>query len=111
MTKKDYIALVNEFGLTYYADSSSAYYKEFPICGYRADHSNFGTNDLDAKSLIIFDNYDEVLNNSGHYSGFYTNKYATKVEEARLLISNQIMVVKNKCVNERLEKMYKDFDE
>ena len=109
MTKKDYIAIVNEFGLTYYADSSSAYYKEFPICGYRAYHSYFGTNDWDAKSLIIFDNYDEVLDNSGHYSGFYTNKYATKVEEARQLISNQIMFVKNKYVNNRLEKMNKDF--
>ena len=109
MTKKDYIALVNEFGLTYYADTSSAYYKEFPICGYRAGRSSFGINDWGSKSLIIFDNYDEVLNHSGHYSGFYTNKYATKVEEARQLISNQIMFVKNKCVNERLEKMNKDF--
>lgn len=109
MTKKDYIALVNEFGLTYYADSYSAYYKEFPICGYRAYRSNFGTNDWDAKSLIIFDNYDEVLNNLGHYSGFYTNKYATKVEEGRQLISNQIVFIKNKYINERLEKMNKDF--
>ena len=36
MTKKDYIALVNEFGLYYDADTTSAYYNEFPICGYRA---------------------------------------------------------------------------
>lgn len=29
MTKKDYIALVNEFGLYYDADTTSAYYNEF----------------------------------------------------------------------------------
>lgn len=107
MTKKDYIALVNEFGLTYYADSSSAYYKEFPICGYRPSRSSYA--DWSAKSLIIFEDYNDHLNNCGHYSGFYTNKYATKVEEGRQLISNQIVFIKNKYINERLEKMNKDF--
>ena len=37
MTKKDYIALVKEFNLTYYADTTSAYFNEYPICGYRTD--------------------------------------------------------------------------
>lgn len=111
MNKKDYIALVNEFGLTYYADTTSAYYKEFPICGYRADHSNFGKNDWSDNSLIIFENYDVHLNKYGHYSGYYQDKFATKVEEARQLIANQIMFTKNKYANERLTKMKEDFDE
>ena len=109
MTKKDYIALVNEFGLYYDADTTSSYYNEFPICGYRAAHSNFGTNDWSTKSLIIFENYTDNLNEHGHYSGVYQDKFATKVEKARQLISNQIMLIKNIYINERLEKMNKDF--
>ena len=109
MTKKDYIALVYEFGLYYDADTTSAYYNEFPICGYRTDRSNFGTSDWNAKSLIIFENYTDILNEYGHYYGEYQDKFATKVEEARQLISNQIMLIKNKYINERLEKMNKDF--
>ena len=109
MTKKDYIALVYEFGLTYDADTTSAYYNEYPICGYRTDRSSFGTSDWSAKSLIIFENYSEHLNEYGHYSGVYKDKFATKVEEARQLISNQIVSIKNKYINERLEKMEKDF--
>lgn len=102
MTKKDYIALVNEFGLTYDADTTSAYYNEFPICGYRPCRSDFA--DWSARSLIIFGNYTDYLNEDGLYTGFYNDKYATKVEDARPLIANQIMVVKNKFTNERLEK-------
>lgn len=109
MTKKDYIALVKEFNLTYDAVTTSAYFKEYPICGYRDDHSNFGTNDWRSKSLIIFENYTDILNNHGHYAGIYQDKFATKVEKARQLISNQIMLIKNKYINERLEKMNKDF--
>ena len=109
MTKKDYIALVNEFGLTYDADTTSAYYNEFPICGYRTDRSNFGTNDWSAKSLIIFENYTDNLNEHGHYAGLHIDKSSTNVEEARQLIKNQIMLIKNKYINERLEKMNKDF--
>lgn len=109
MTKKDYIALVNEFGLYYDADTTSAYYNEFPICGYRPDRSSFGTSDWSARSLIIFENYSEHLNEYGHYSGVYQDKSSTKVEEARQLISNQIKCIKNKYVNERLAKMKKDF--
>lgn len=109
MTKKDYIALVKEFGLYYDADTTSAYYNEFPICGYRPACSTFGKNDWRAKSLIIFENYEETLNEYGHYSGYYQDKSSTKVEEARQLISNQIVSIKNKYINERLEKMNKDF--
>lgn len=95
--------------MTYDADTTSAYYNEFPICGYRPDHSSFGTNDWSSKSLIIFENYSEHLNEYGHYSGVYQDKFSTKVEEARQLIANQIMCIKNKYVNERLAKMNKDF--
>lgn len=109
MTKKDYIALVYEFGLYYDADTTSAYYNEFPICGYRTYHSYFGTNDWSAKSLIIFENYIEKLNKHGHYSGEYKDKFATKVEEARQLIKNQIMLIKNKYINARLDKIKEDF--
>lgn len=109
MTKKDYIALVYEFGLYYDADTTSAYYNEFPICGYRTDRSNFGTNDWSAKSLIIFENYSEHLNEYGHYSGEYQDKFATKVEKARQLISNQIVFIKNKYINARLDKIKEDF--
>lgn len=109
MTKKDYIALVNEFGLTYDAETTSAYYNEYPICGYRSFHSTFGINDWCAKSLIIFENYIEKLNKPGHYSGEYQDKFATKVEEARQLISNQIVSIKNKYINARLDKIKDDF--
>ena len=107
MTKKDYIALVNEFNLTYDADTTSAYYNEFPICGYRSSRSNYA--DWSAKSLIIFGNYNDHLNEFGHYTGLYDDKYATNVEEARQLIANQIKFIKDKYINERLEKMNKDF--
>ena len=109
MTKKDYIALVNEFGLIYDAETTSAYYNEYPICGYRPIRSNFGINDWSAKSLIIFENYTEKLNEYGHYSGSHIDKSSTKVEEARQLIKNQIMLIKNKYINERIEKMNMDF--
>lgn len=109
MTKKEYIALVNEFNLYYDADTTSAYYNEFPICGYRTAHSSFGKNDWSSKSLIIFENYTDYLNECGHYSGVYQDKFATKVEEARQLISNQIVCIKNKYINERLGKMEEDF--
>lgn len=104
MTKKDYIALVKEFGLTYNADTTSAYYNEYPICGYRPDRSSFGNNDWSPKSLIIFENYTETLNEYGHYSGFHIDKSSSNVEEARQLIKNQIVFIKNKYINERLEK-------
>ena len=104
MTKKDYIALVKEFNLTYDAATTSAYFNEYPICGYRDDPSNFGTNDWRSKSLIIFENYTDNLNKHGHYSGVYQDKFVTKVEKARQLISNQIMLIKNMYINERLEK-------
>lgn len=107
MTKKDYIALVNEFGLTYDAETTSAYYNEFPICGYRPIRSNYS--DWNSKSLIIFENYSEHLNEYGHYSGEYQDKFATKVEEARQLISNQIVSIKNKYINARLDKIKEDF--
>lgn len=107
MTKKDYIALVNEFGLTYDDDTTSAYYNEYPICGYRTCRSDFAN--WSARSLIIFERYYEYPNENGHYTGFYNDKYATKVEDARQLIANQIIVVKNIFANERLEKMEKDF--
>lgn len=107
MTKKDYIALVNEFGLYYDADTTSAYFNEFPICGYRPCRSSYA--DWSAKSLIIFEDYNDHLNNCGHYSGIYCEKYATKVEDARQLITNQIMLVKDKYINDRLEKMEEDF--
>lgn len=107
MTKKDYIALVYEFGLTYDADTTSAYYNEYPICGYRTCCSNSA--DWSARSLIIFENYYEFPNENGHYTGLYNDKYTTKVEDARQLIANQIIVVKNKFTNERLEKIEKDF--
>ena len=107
MTKKDYIALINEFNLTYDADTTSAYFKEFPICGYRSSPSSCG--DWSAKSLIIFENYNDHLNEYGHFTGIYKDKYATKVEEARQLIINQIMFIKNLYINERLAKMKKDF--
>lgn len=107
MTKKDYIALINEFNLTYDADTTSAYFKEFPICGYRSSCSSCG--DWSAKSLIIFENYNDHLNEYGHFTGIYKDKYATNVEEARQLIMNQIMFIKNLYINERLAKMKKDF--
>ena len=107
MTKKDYIALINEFNLTYDADTTSAYFKEFPICGYRSSTSSYGY--WRAKSLIIFENYNEHLNEYGHFTGMYQDKYATKVVEARKLIANQIIIVKNKFIDERLAKMKKDF--
>lgn len=109
MTKKEYLELVKEFDLTYDADTTSAYFKEFPICGYRPDRSNFGNNDWCAKSLIIFENYEEHLNESGHYTGIFIDKYATTKEKAHQLIVNQILFIKNKYINERLDKMQKDF--
>ena len=109
MTKKDYIALVYEFGLTYDAGTTSAYYNEFPICGYRTDRSNFGTNDWSAKSLIIFENYSDCINESGHYSGEYVDKFSTTVKEASKLIINQIRFIKNLFINKRFEKMNEDF--
>ena len=109
MTKEDYISLVNEFGLEYDTSSTDAYYNKYPICGYRTDRSNFGTNDWSAKSLIIFENYTDNLNEYGHYSGEYQDKFATKVEEARQWISNQIVSIKNKYINARLDKIKDDF--
>lgn len=109
MTKEDYIALVNEFDLYYDADTTSAYYNEYPICGYRSDRSSYGTNDWSAKSLIIFENYNEKLDKHGHFAGLYIGKYTTKVKKARKLISNQIVFIKNMYINERLEKINKDF--
>ena len=107
MTKNDYIALIKEFNLFYDADTTSAYFKEYPICGYRSSSSSCG--DWSAKSLIIFENYNDHLNEYGHFTGIYQDKYATKVEEARQLIMNQIMFIKNLYINERLAKMKKDF--
>lgn len=107
MTKKDYLALIKEFNLTYDADTTTAFFKEYPICGYRTSRSNGA--DWSAKSLIIFERYYDHLNENGHYTGFYNDKYATKVEKARKLIANQIIIVKNKFIDERLGKMKEDF--
>src|SRR5574344_1648748 len=66
LTAHNLPSLVNEFGLYYDADTTSAYYNEYPICGYRPDRYSFGTSDWSAKSLIIFENYTETLNEYGH---------------------------------------------
>lgn len=107
MTKNDYIALIKEFNLTYEPDTTSAYFKEFPICGYRNDRSRCA--DWSAKSLIIFENYNDHLNEFGHYTGLYQDKYATKVEDARQLIANQIKFIKDKYIEYKLAQMKKDF--
>ena len=107
MTKKQYIALIKEFNLFYEPDTTSAYYKEFPICGYRSSRSNYA--DWSAKSLIIFGNYNDHLNEFGHYTGLYDDKYATKVEDARQLIANQIKFIKDKYVEYKLAQMKEDF--
>lgn len=50
-----------------------------------------------------------MINEHGHYSGVYQDKSSTKVEEARQLISNQIISIKNKYINARLDKIKEDF--
>lgn len=109
MTKEDYISLVNEFGLEYDTSSTTAYYNKYPICGYRMFHASFKQNPWDAKSLIIFENYSDCINESGHYSGEYVDKFSTTVKEASKLIVNQIRYIKNLFINKRFEKMNEDF--
>lgn len=107
MTKNDYLALIKEFNLTYESDTTSAYFKEFPICGYRSTCSCHA--DWSAKSLIIFENYNDHLNEYGHFTGIYQDKYATTVEDARQLIANQIKFIKNKYIEYKLAQMKEDF--
>lgn len=107
MTKNQYLELVNEFGFVYDAETTSAYFCGFPICGYRTSLSSYA--DWKKNSLIIFENYTEQINQFGHYSGIYSGKCANTVEEARQLIVNQIVYIKNKHLKERLESMKEDF--
>ena len=107
MTKDQYLELVNEFGFVYDAETTSAYFCGFPICGYRTSRSSYA--DWKKNSLIIFENYAEQINQYGHYSGVYSGKSANTVEEARQLIMNQIVYIKSKHLKERLENMNEDF--
>ena len=107
MTKNQYLKLVNEFGLVYDDDTTSAYFNGFPICGYRKGISKYA--DWKKNCLIIFENYTEQINNFGHYSGVYSGKCANTVKDARQLIANQIVYVKNKHLKKLLENIKKDF--
>lgn len=109
MTKNEYIQLVQEFNLDYDNCTSSAYYKLYPVCGYRLDASDGNKIDWKENSLIIFDKFSHNLNYNGRYSGEYTGKSAVTLAEARKLIGNQIKAIKQIYLNNKLKTIDEDF--
>lgn len=110
MTKNEYIKLVQEFNLDYDNLTSSAYYKLYPVCGYRSDAST-KLNELNWKdnSLIIFDKFSNDKNYNGKYSGEYTGKSAVTLDKARKLIGNQIKTIKEIYLKNKLKTIEEDF--
>ena len=107
MTQNEYIQLVQEFNLDYDNCTSSAYYKLYPVCGYRSGASDM--HHWKDNSLIIFENFTHNKNYNGRYSGEYTGKYADTLVEARKLIRNQIKTIKQIYLNNKLKTIYEDF--
>ena len=109
MTRQEYIKLVQEFNLDYDNCTSSAYYKLYPVCGYRLDASDWNNMNWKDNSLIIFEKYSHNKNYNGRYSGEYTGKYAVKLNKARKLIGNQIKEIKEIYLKKKLNTIEEDF--
>lgn len=111
MTKEEYIALVEGFGLEFHFSGFSAYYGLYPVCGWRVDESNFPYNNWEPCSLIIYDSINEEIKSNGKYSGKYkSGLYATDVEEGKRLVYNRIKELKDLMVRKKLFEMNKDFE-
>lgn len=109
MTKNEYIKLVQEFNLDYDNCTSSAYYKLYPVCGYRFDASSGNECNWKCNSLIIFDKFSHNKNYNGRYSGGYTGKSAVTLAKARKLIRNQIKTIKEIYLKNKLNNIEEDF--
>ncbi len=110
MTKEEYIALVEGFGLEFRLGGFSAYFGLYPVCGWRVDGSNFTSNNWEPCSLIIYDSIEEEIKYNGKYSGKYkSGLYATDVEEGKRLVYNRIKELKDLMVRNKIIEMNKDF--
>jgi hypothetical protein len=109
MTQNEYIKLVQEFNLDYDNCTSSAYYKLYPVCGYRLDASDWNEYNWKDNSLIIFEKFSHNKNYNGKYSGEYTGKSAVTLAKARKLIGNQIKTIKEIYLNNKLKTIEEDF--
>jgi hypothetical protein len=109
MTQNEYIKLVQEFNLDYDNCTSSAYYKQYPVCGYRLDASNWNDCNWKDNSLIIFEKFSNNKNYNGRYSGEYTGKSAVTLAKARKLIGNQIKTIKEIYLKNKLNNIEEDF--
>lgn len=111
MTRDEYIALVEGFGLEFHTIGYSAYFGLYPVCGWRVDGSKFPCNNWEPCSLIIYDSIDEEITYNGKYSGKYKcGLYATDVEEGKRLVYNRIKELKDLMVRKKLFEMNKDFE-
>lgn len=107
MKLEEYKKLVKEFGLDFDEKSSSAFYMNHPVCGWR--ESDCGSL-WKAGSVIMFGEYTNSIDSKGRKSGWFNGHYATKKYPASVLITEKIQEIKSKMIKEKLEDMKKDFE-
>lgn len=107
MNLEEYKKLVKEFGLDFDEKSSSAYYMNHPVCGWRG--SDCGSL-WKAGSVIMFGELKKSVDLYGRKSGWFNGNYATMKGSASVLITEKIQEIKSKMIEEKLEGMEKDFE-
>ncbi|MBO7694766.1 MAG: hypothetical protein J6T10_19290 [Methanobrevibacter sp.] len=107
MNLEEYKEIVKEFGLDFDEKTSSAFYMNHPVCGWR----EIACNCLwIAGSVIMFGEYANSNDSKGRKSGWFNGHYATKKYPASVLITEKIQEIKSKMIKEKLEGMEKDFE-
>lgn len=106
MNLNEYVKLVKEFGLDLDEKSSSAFYKNYPVCGWR-ESDCVGL--WPAGSVIMFGEYNKSVDSHGRKSGWFNGNYATIKYSASVLITEKIQEIKSKILKEKLEEVNKDF--
>lgn len=106
MNLEEYKKLVKEFGLDFDEKSSSAFYKNHPVCGWREIACNCLWK---AGSVIMFSELKKSVDLYDRKSGWFNGNYATMKGSASVLITEKIQEIKSKMIEEKLEGMEKDF--
>ena len=107
MNLEEYKKLVKEFGLVFEENSYSAYYKNYPVCGWRENACNCLWK---AGSVIMFGEWANSNVSKGRKSGWFNGHYATMKGSVSVLITEKIQEIKSKMIKEKLEGMEKDFE-
>lgn len=105
MNLPQYIKLIHKYGLELDHLFETAYYGDYPICGWRQfKHENKWA----AQSLITFGEWETAIG-FDKYVGNFDGSYAVNTEKGAKLIEAKIKEVKQLIIDKRKESINEDF--